>query len=256
MRLLVLVTGEYGWRHVANLRQYAPETWQIETWMTPGILPPIVDYPEDYLPDTLPDCDLILSLAEVKGVAELIPDMAKLTHARAVIAPIDNTVWLPVGLARQLTEWLARIQVACVTPKPFCSLTETHYNSLRLKLPYDDPLIREFARFFGRPTFAESTVEQGKITHLTVQRDACCGCARYVAEKLIGTPIDDALEAGGLYHHHYPCQASMGIDPQYGDTLMHISGNIMKDALHESLLPFLKQQYIRPSGYTDDADST
>jgi len=71
----------------------------------------------------------------------------------------------------------------------------------------------------------------GHITGVEVIRDACCGCARFAAEKLIGAPIEDSLEQIGLHHHHYPCQASMGIDPMYGDTLMHVSGNIMKDAL-------------------------
>jgi len=32
-----------------------------------------------------------------------------MTGARAVIAPIDNVAWLPVGLARQLREWLDRM---------------------------------------------------------------------------------------------------------------------------------------------------
>ncbi len=247
MRLLVLVTGEYGWRHVHNLRKHAP--WPIETWQTPRVLPPVLDYPEEYLPESLPAADLILSLAEVSGVAELIPDITRMTGAQAVIAPIDNVVWLPVGLARQLIEWLARMNVACVTPKPFCSLTETTYNALRFKTPYDHALIREFARLFGQPAF-QITVDEAAQTlqAIHVTRDACCGCARYVAEKLTGAALENALEAGGLHHHHYPCQASMGIDPQYGDTLMHISGNIMKDALKEALEPHLHRRYLRPSG--------
>lgn len=250
MRLLILVSGDYGWRHVANLRQHAPPDWTLLTWQTPKVLPPVVDYPEDYLPDSLPPCELILSLAEVKGVAELIPDIARMTGARAVIAPIDNVAWLPVGLARQLGDWLARMGVACVTPMPFCSLTETHFNTLRLKQPYDDPLIRTFARHFGRPAFrADVDPHTRQITALEVTRDACCGCARYVAEQLRGTPVDDAVEAGGLHHHHYPCQATMGIDPQYGDTLLHVSGNLMKDALKEALSEHLRVRYIRPAGY-------
>jgi len=253
MRLLILVTGDYGWRHVANLRQHAPPDWTILTWETPKALPPVVDYPEDYLPDALPPCDLILSLAEVKGVAELIPDIARMTGARAVIAPIDNVAWLPVGLARQLEGWLARMGVACVTPMPFCSLTETHSNALRLRRPYDDPLIRAFARHFGAPAFrAEVDPQTRQIVALEVTRDACCGCALYVAERLAGTPVDDAVEAGGLHHHHYPCQATMGIDPQYGDTLLHVSGNIMKDALKEALADHLRVRYIRPAGYREE----
>jgi hypothetical protein len=257
MRILVLITGDYGRRHVENMRQHGPADWQIETWTTPTVLPPILDYPEDYLPEALPACDLILSLAEVRGTAEMIPDIAKMTGARAVIAPIDNVAWLPVGLARQLREWLDRMGVPCVTPKPFCSLTETHYNALRHKESYDDPLIREFARVYGMPAFRATVDEQTRvITHIEVTRDACCGCARYVAEKLTGTPVDDALEDGGLHHHHYPCQASMGIDVQYGDTLMHISGNLMKDALKDALGDHLQTRYIKPAGYVDEGDET
>ena len=43
----------------------------------------------------------------------------------------------------------------------------------------------------------------------------------------------------------------MGIDPLFGDTLMHVSGNIMKDALKEALGPNLVIQVIRPPGYVD-----
>ncbi len=252
MRILVLITGEYGRRHVETLRQHGPQDWQIAEWQTPAVLPPVIDYPEDYLPEALAPADLILSLAEVRGAAELIPDIAQMTGARAVIAPIDNTAWLPVGLARQLHGWLERIGVACVTPKPFCSLTATHTNALREKTTYDDPLIREFAQHFGAPAFRAEVDDQTRtITHITVTRDACCGCGRYVAELLTGASVDDAIEAGGLHHHHYPCQASMGIDPQYGDTLMHVSGNIMKDALKEALGAHLATRYIRPGGHVE-----
>jgi hypothetical protein len=247
MRVLVLVTGEYGQRHVDNMTRHKPDSWTIETWQTPRFLPPVLDYPEEYLPDSLPPADLILSLAELPGVAELIPEIAQMTGAKSVIAPIDSQAWLPFGLARQLREWLERIDVVCVTPMPFCTLTETHVNALRHRTTYDDPLIREFARYFGRPAFEVTVDEKGEtITNVEVTRDACCGCARFAAEKLVGTPVEDSLEQVGLHHHHYPCQASMGIDPLHGDTLMHVSGNIMKDALKEGLGDKLKIRYIKP----------
>lgn len=254
MRILVLVTGEYGWRHVEHLRATSPPTWQIEVWQAPKILPPVLDYPEEFLPETLPASDLILALFEVKAANELIPDVARMTGARAVIAPVDSRAWLPVGLARQLCEWLARQGVACVTPRPFCSLTETHINALREKTAYDDPLIREFARHYGQPAF-EVEIDPGarRITQVRITRDVCCGCAHFVADKLIGTSVDDAVQDAGLYHHHYPCHASMGIDSQYGDTLMHVSGNLMKDALKDALAPHFQQRYIRPAGWVEDS---
>jgi hypothetical protein len=253
MRILVLISGEYGQRHVDNLTRHSPDSWTILTWETPKILPPVLDYPEDYLPDSLPPADLILSLAEVRGAAEMIPDIAKMTGAQAVIAPIDSQAWLPIGLARQLRGWLARIDVACVTPMPFCSLTETHTNALRLREPYDHPLIAEFARHFGRPAFQAEVDEKTRtIKKVEVVRNACCGCARFAAEKLAGTPLDDAIEQVGLHHHHYPCQATMGVDPLFSDTLMHVSGNLMKDALKEALGSHLQTRYIRPHGHVDD----
>lgn len=253
MRILVLKTGDYGQRHIDNMKQNAPSDWTIENWQTPRILPPVLDYPEDYLPDSMPSADLVLSLAEVRGVAEMIPEIAQMSGAKAVIAPIDSQAWLPFGLARQLRDWLAKIDVPCVTPMPFCSLTETHYNALRLKKSYNDPLISEFAQHFGRPAFqVEVDKDSSTISRVSVSRDACCGCAHFAAGKLIGTPLEEAIQAVGLHHHHYPCQASMGIDPLYGDTLMHISGNLMKDALKEALGDDLKVPYVRPAGRVED----
>ena len=91
-----------------------------------------------------------------------------------------------------------------------------------------------------------------RIVQVAATRDACCGCAHFAAEKLVGAPIADSLEQVGLHNHHYPCQASMGIDPLYGDTLMHISGNIMKDALREALGDDFEVPYVRPAGYVEE----
>jgi len=54
MRILVLITGDYGRRHVENMRQHGPTDWQIETWTTPVVLPPILDYPETTCPRRCP----------------------------------------------------------------------------------------------------------------------------------------------------------------------------------------------------------
>ena len=71
MQILAIVSGEYGERHVANVRQNAPDTWATVVWQAPALLPPVIDYPEDYVPEQMPPADLLLSFAEHKGVAEL-----------------------------------------------------------------------------------------------------------------------------------------------------------------------------------------
>ncbi len=247
MRILTITSGEYGQRHVANIRAHAPTDWQIEVWRAPGVLPPMLDYPEDYVPADLPPADLLLACGEHPGIAELIPEVARITGARAVIAPVDREEWLPRGLARQLRGWLAGMGVACVTPKPLCSLTEKTYNVRRHRVEYDDPLIAEFARYFGRPEFRITVDPQTRaIADVEVVRDAVCGCARFVAERLVGVPADDAEQEAGMLHHHYPCLASMGKDPDFGDTLMHVSGNIMKEQVGEQVKPYMRVTYIVP----------
>jgi hypothetical protein len=249
MRILGVITGEYGERHISNVRRHAPDEWTVEQWRAPSRYPIVIDYPDEYVPDDLPPADLILSFPEVSAVAELLPDIVKVTGASAVIAAVDNEAWLPRGLARQLRGWLEKEGVVCATPKPLCSLTERDYGvARRQRMPYEDPLISEFARYFGQPDLKIVVDPDSKtVTGAEVTRDAVCGCARYVAERLIGVSADDAEQEAGLLHHHYPCLASMGIDVDFSDTLMHVSGNVLKDNVAEQVKPFKNIRYIAPN---------
>jgi len=248
VRILGVITGEYGERHLSNVRQHAPRTWSIEQWRAPTRYPIVIDYPDEYVPTDLPPADLVLSFPEVAAVAELIPDVVKQTGASAVIAPVDNEAWLPRGLARQLRGWLERMGVACATPKPLCSLTETDFGvARRQRMPYDDPHISEFARYFGQPDLRIAVDPEAKtITGVEVVRDAVCGCARFVADRLVGVSVEDAEQQAGLLHHHYPCLASMGVDVDFSDTLMHVSGNVLKDNVAVQIKPFKTTRYIAP----------
>ena len=253
MRILAIISGEYGTRHVENIRAHKPHAWSIETWRAPAVLPLIMDYPEEFIPESMPACDLILSFAENKGVAELIPEIVKMTGAQAVVATIDNEAWLPRGLARQLIGWLERMNVSCATPKPLCSLTESDYKVTRFERErYTSALISEFAHHFGQPDIRLGLDQEGVIQTAKVQRDAVCGCARSVAEKLIGLTADEAEEKAGLAHHHYPCLASMVKLNDYNhDTLMHESGHILQDNLAEQLKPYKKTRYIAPDSRSE-----
>jgi hypothetical protein len=250
LRILAVVTGEYGHRHVANIRRHGPEDWSVSDWRAPSVLPPVIDDPDEFVPDELPPADLILSFAESASVAELVPTVARIAGARSVIAGVDNEAWLPRGLARQLRGWLEEMGVACVTPKPLCSLTETHYGVRRGEHePYEDAVIAEFAGRFGKPELRLSVDPSTRsITHVEVQRDSVCGNARFIAERLIGISADDAEQEAGLLHHHYPCLASMGIDEDFGDTLMHVSGNVLRDNVAEQVRPFRAVRYVVPDG--------
>jgi len=252
MRILAIITGEYGQRHVDNIRARGHEHWRIEVWQAPWVLPPIVHYPEDYLHPSLPATDLLLAFGEHKGVAELVVEAARMTGAKSVIAPVDREEWLQRGLSVQMRGWLADMGVVCVTSMPLCSQTETHYNVKRHRVEYDDPLIAEFARHFGQPKFNITVNPQNKIiTQVEVVRDAVCGCAHHVAQGLVGVHANDAEQEAGLLHHHYPCLAGMGVDPDFNDTLMHVSGNIMKEQVGEQVRPYKEVRYVVPGKRSD-----
>jgi thymidylate synthase len=254
MRILTIINSDYGVRHLANITRYAPPGWTIHQWRAPVFFPLVIDYPEDFLPAELPQADLILSFAEHKGVAELIPDIAKMTGAKAVIAAVDNENCLPRGLARQLRGWLDKMGIACATPKPLCSLTETDYwVTRRQRLEHHSSIIAEFARFFGKPDFSITVDADTRIiSSVEVKRDAVCGCARHVAQKLTGLHVDEAEPEAGLAHHHFPCLASMGIDVDFGDTLLHISGNIMKESVADQVKAYRRIQYLVPGRRSDE----
>jgi hypothetical protein len=249
MKILAIITGEYGVRHIDNIRAHAPAGWSVHVWKAPSAFPLIIDYPEDFIPKDLPQSDLILSLAETKAIAELIPDLAQMIGAKAVIMSVDSEAWLPRGLSRQLRGWLERINVAYAGPKPLCSLTEKDYKvTKKEREAYDSPIIAEFARYFGQPQF-EITVdpETRTITSAQVKVDAVCGCARHVAEKLIGLSADEAGEKAGLAHHHFPCLASMVKLNDYNhDTLMHESGHLLVDNIEEQIKPFKSTRFVTP----------
>ncbi len=248
MRILAIVSGAYGERHVANIHAHGPSTWTLSTWKPPRILPMVIDEPEEFLPSSLPVQDLVLAFQEDPRAAQLIADVAKLCKAKAVIAPVDREEWMPRGLVQQVGGWLAKAGIAGAFPKPLCALTED------ILKDRSSPEIAEFARVFGRPVFTITCDPSTRvITEVTVTRDAVCGCARHAAEKLLGVAADDADQTVGLAHHHYPCMASMGVDTDFNDTLMHVSGNIMKQAVAQAVAPWRTTAWLKPDGGSGDA---
>ncbi len=238
MRILALVSGEFGQRNIRNIQAFAPEDWVINTWQTPPALPPMIDYPEDHLPDSFPESDLILSFAELKGVAELLPEIARLSKARAVVVAVNNETWLPLGLATQLRGWLADMNVVCATPRPLCSLTESDYGVTRWeRIKFESPEIAAFARYFGKPDMKIIIDEKNQtILSAEVIRDAVCGNTRHVAEQIIGLPAADVLYKAGLLHKHFPCLTTMTkLDDFDHETLMQESGYQLTDNIAQQI---------------------
>lgn len=226
MKILLVIQGDYGRRFVDNINKHKPSKWFVESYAFPKNISLAVDESFDrFLPQSLPESDLLIMLQENPVVAEMAPNLANICKAKAVIAPIDNKAYLSSGLARQIKNKLLREEIEMVYPMTFCTLTEKDSDNL---------FIKEFARYFGKPSLTIS-LELEKVKQVEIIRETPCGNTRFVAQHLIGVHRKDAVEQSGLMHHQHPCLATMTMDKEIGDTLMHHSGLMTKLAVEEAL---------------------
>jgi hypothetical protein len=118
--------------------------------------------------------------------------------------------------------------VEMVYPVPFCALTEDDSQN---------SYVREFARHFGRPDLDIKFYEDDRhrIGKVTVKREAPCGSTGFVADHLAGVWFREAAEQAGLLHHQFPCLATMAMDREFEDTLMHRAGNMLKQTVQQSI---------------------
>ena len=138
--------------------------------------------------------------------------------------------------------------VTAVFPKTFCTLTErTACFGEDIEI-YESPYVASFATHFGKPKLKIKTDVKGKkIVKVEVERGAPCGSTDSVAEKLVGIAIKEAVPQAALYAFHYPCLASMSMEPT-GDTLMHVSGYVVNEEVYRELQSYYRQKVVYPYG--------
>ncbi|MGQ9705321.1 MAG: DUF166 family protein, partial [Actinomycetota bacterium] len=111
-------------------------------------------------------------------------------------------------------------------PKPFCSLA-----------PGIHPAVDEFMEHFriGYPRL-QLELGEGYIKEARVLRSAPCGNTYYVAFNLRGAPLDASVaEVVAKYWHSFPCVASMEVDRELGETILHMGGFMHYRAVQEAL---------------------
>lgn len=219
IRIFILTSGKYGSRIINNIAQRGFASSIVLIHEVPENLPEFIENISEFVPENLPEADLILSVGLYGDINMIIPIIASKTGAKSIIVPIHDPKQIPIGLQREIE---TECDVKIVFPKPFCSLE-----------PVGDRYIDEFTSIFGKP---ELEIEADKlIKSIKVKRGAPCGSTWFVAEKLENIPIEEAeFEAGGKYHN-YPCLASMSVDPQVGDTILHLAGYKIKEAVKQEL---------------------
>jgi thymidylate synthase len=224
MRLLIIYNSDYGERFLHHVSAHAPREWAVAGYKMTVSLPAVIDDPEAYLPPDLPRADLMIYVGQDRKLAELISDLAEASGAAEVLVPVDNRSHLPAGLARQVKRRMDRSGVASAFPAPFCSLKPEDGQGI---------FIREFAGKFGSPRLRVTTAE-GCLQSVEVLRGAPCGNTHYVARHIPGTQLADSVEETARQFHAHPCLGSMDMDRELGDTILHLAGHLIMNAVREA----------------------
>lgn len=220
---IVHVGGRYSERVSAHLSAQSPGN--VDSYQVPQSLPPVLDDAAEYLPSELGAGDVIVVINIHPEMLLEIPDMVGGGSVRALIVAIENPNWAKPGLQRQVTQSCARNDIESAFPKPFCALEP------------QTPAVTEFCEQFnvGRPKF-KFRLAGGKVAAVEVVRGSPCGLTDFVGQQLVGMAADDSLpEKAGQLHHAYPCLASMNLDPETGETIMHASLYMIRDGVKEAL---------------------
>lgn len=253
MRLAFLLGDEYGRRVVGNLinystfcqacghacdycrtsyGSYASDIVYVHEF-PPG-LPAFIDDPLEYMPE-LPRCDVVLAVGLHHDLLLATPEVAEEAGAKAVMAPIEDPRWIPPGLRRQVKEELEERGLEHAFPKPFCTLEPTGQ-------PAIDSFIQRYR--IGKPLL-EIELAGGYIASVTVLRSAPCGETWYLAQRIKWkkiNPREELYDVIAKAHHTYPCTASMEVDPEIGEPILHEGGYVAREAVEKAIEEALKRR--------------
>ena len=192
----------------------------------PAVLPYYIDRPQDYFGEHLAPHDITLAVNIHEELLLALPAMAAEAGSEAIIAPCEHPAWISRWARDTVGKRCRELGLGWAAPKPFCSLQ-----------PGRHPAIDRFMEYFrvGFPQL-EVTVKDGLIREARVRRSAPCGNTYYVAFNLKGAKADTSvIERVAKYWHSFPCVASMEMDRELGDTILHLSGYHHYEAIREAL---------------------
>jgi len=189
------------------------------------VLPTFIEEPQKLLPTNVPECDVLIAIGLHPDLLSVLPLFAKRSKAKALIVPIEDGNWCSFASRRHLSEALEEISVEYAFPKPFCSLDGS-----------GGPVLDEFVKQYqiGKPE-VKVEVRSDSVFRAFVSRSAPCGSTWYVAQCIQGRKILEIEDAVAVAHHSYPCTASMMVDPELNDTILHKAGYIIREAINNAI---------------------
>jgi hypothetical protein len=207
-------------------------------------VPNFVEEPLKYLPENIPPVDFLLIVGIHQDLLSGIPEYAKKHNIKTVIIPIEDPKWVPPGLQKQTLGLFEEKGIQAAFPKPFCALNVDldEFNVENFNITRNHENIREFIEYFkiGKPIVKFKLSKNGNaIEDSEVIRTAPCGSTFYVVQQLKGQYIENGKmalnEKISKAHHAYPCNASMEQDNILKDSILHVGGYLVRNAVRKAL---------------------
>ncbi|RKD31650.1 DUF166 domain-containing protein [Thermohalobacter berrensis] len=209
--------GEYNLDFSQNIK---------EIISLPDVYPLFVDNPLDYLPEKFKKSDVFIPLGIHEDILIEIPRLAYESGGKALIVPIEDSKWVSRWVKDKTIEECKKYSLEYAFPKPFCTLNKGKSKT-----------INQFIEIFkiGKPRFKFYVNSNDIIEWAEVIISAPCGNGYNIAKHLTGSKLgEEAKMRVAKYWHSFPCMGSMEVDPELGDTILHIGGYTHYEALENA----------------------
>lgn len=192
----------------------------------PDIYPLLLDNPSDCLPDKFKNHDVAVIIGVHQDILIELPKLVKESGGKAIIVPEEGHDWVSRWTRDETIEKCLAYGLQYAFPKPFCRLSYGKFDII-------NSFIDEFK--IGKPKLRLFVDKDDMIRKAEVIISAPCGNGYNVAKHLIGTKLgEEAKKCVAKYWHSFPCMGGMHIDPEIGDTILHIGGYLHYAALENA----------------------
>ena len=200
MRVVVFQRGERGVHKIEGIRRYGRGIEITRIFSVPEELPEIIDNPEDYIPEDF-EADLVLDYLYHPDLSEHLVEVAG-RRGIPVIAP-------------------GRRIAGAITPPTCCGLGDVEEAG-------------EYARLFGTPDI-EVKVKGGRVAEVRVRKGAPCGATWEAARKVVGLPVEEAVQRFAL-EVQFVCRAAGGYEVGGGKKApLHFAGEVHAAAFRKAV---------------------
>ncbi|WP_035294488.1 DUF166 family protein [Clostridium sp. KNHs214] len=192
----------------------------------PDLYKKFEDKPLSYLPRKLATHDITIAIGIHEDILVEIPKLVKKSSGKALLIPCESGDWVSRWTRDEIINQCRKYDLQYAFPKPFCTLNYGNGETI-------DKFIDEYK--LGKPKFKLYVNNEDIIIKAESVISAPCGNGYNVAKHLVGKKLgEEAKKAVAKYWHSYPCLGGMKIDPELGDTPLHIAGYTHYNALENA----------------------